>query len=39
MSGFRYLSIFSLTSLLYIMFVLLADLPSYIEANYSSERL
>lgn len=39
MSGFRYISIISITSLLYIMFVLVFELPQYIVQNYSYERM
>jgi amino acid permease len=39
MSGFKYLSLFSLTSLVYIMFVLVSHLPSFVKENYSYERL
>ncbi len=39
MSKFRHLSIFSLFSLGCITLVLLADLPSYINQNFSEERL
>lgn len=39
MSGFKYLSLISLTSLVYIMFVLLVELPDYVTQNFTYERL
>eukprot|EP00347_Sterkiella_histriomuscorum_P015975 403354980 len=39
MSGFRYVSIISIASLLYIMFVLLFELPQYVMQNYSPDKI
>lgn len=39
MSGFRYVSVFSLLALLYILLVLLIELPGYINHNFEYSRL
>ncbi|CDW87213.1 UNKNOWN [Stylonychia lemnae] len=39
MSGFRYISILSIASLVYIMFVLLFELPQYATQNFRYEKL
>ena len=39
MSGFRYMSIFTMASLLYILIALLLELPRYYEQNHSYEKL
>lgn len=39
MSAFRYVSLLSLGSLVYILLILIIELPAYARLNYSSERL
>ncbi|CDW85384.1 UNKNOWN [Stylonychia lemnae] len=39
MSGFRYITIMSIAFLVYIMLILLFELPQYVKQNYDAERL
>ncbi len=39
MGGFRYISILSILSIIYITIVLIIELPSYFEYNYREDRL
>jgi len=39
MSGFRFLSIFGMLGILYTLIILLVQLPSYMQAHFSWDRL
>lgn len=39
MNGFRYISLISISSLIYIMFILVVEAPSYFNQNFTPEKL